>query len=140
MAKKKVFVSFDFENDRQYKYLLEAWDNNPEFDFSMNDKSSREINSWDVSRIKAGLTTKINEAQYTIVIVGKYANAKDKNSEEIGYRNWQNFEIARSKQNGNKLIGIKLDRNYTSPEELINSNASWAYSFSLESIIKALNS
>ena len=96
MAKKKVFVSFDFENDRQYKYLLEAWDNNPEFDFSMNDKSSREINSWDVSRIKAGLTTKINEAQYTIVIVGKYANAKDKNSEEIGYRNWQNFEIARS--------------------------------------------
>ena len=49
----------------------------------MNDKSSREINSWDVSRIKAGLTTKINEAKYTIVIVGKYANVKDKNSEEL---------------------------------------------------------
>lgn len=139
MAKKKVFVSFDFENDKQYKYLLEAWNNNPEFDFTMNDKSSREINSWDVSRVKGALTTKINEATHTIVIVGKYANSKDTNSEAIGYRNWQNFEIARSKQNGNKLIGIKLDREYTSPEELINSNANWAYSFNVDSIVKALN-
>lgn len=140
MAKKKVFVSFDFENDRQYKYLLEAWNNNSEFDFTMNDKSSREINSWDVSRVKGALTTKINESTHTIVIVGKYANSKDKNSDEIGYRNWQNFEIAKSKQNENKLIGIKLDREYTSPEELINSNANWAYSFNVDSIVKALNS
>ena len=25
MAKKKVFVSFDYENDKHYKFLLEAW-------------------------------------------------------------------------------------------------------------------
>ena len=82
-GKEKSFCFIWFWKCRQYKYLLEVWDNNPEFDFSMNDKSSREINSWDVSRIKAGLTTKINEAKYTIVIVGKYANVKDKNSEEL---------------------------------------------------------
>jgi len=25
MAKKKVFISFDYENDKIYKFLLEAW-------------------------------------------------------------------------------------------------------------------
>lgn len=139
MAKKKVFVSFDFENDRHYKYLLEAWDNNPEFEFTMNDKSSREINSWDIPTIKGALTRKINEARYTIVIVGKDANKRDANANIIGYRNWQNFEIAKSKENGNKLIGVKLEQNYESPEELLGSGASWA-SYTLSSIINALNS
>lgn len=139
MAKKKVFVSFDFENDRHYKYLLEAWDNNPEFEFTMNDKSSHEINSWDIPTIKGALTRKINEARYTIVIVGKDANKRDANADIIGYRNWQNFEIAKSKENGNKLIGVKLEQNYESPEELLGSGASWV-SYTLSSIINALNS
>ncbi len=26
--RKKVFVSFDYENDRRYKFLLEAWNDN----------------------------------------------------------------------------------------------------------------
>ena len=34
MAKKKVFVSFDYENDKHYKFLLEAWDANPKFDLT----------------------------------------------------------------------------------------------------------
>ncbi|MCX8075246.1 MAG: TIR domain-containing protein [Clostridia bacterium] len=139
MAKKKVFVSFDFENDRNYKYLLEAWNNNSEFEFTMEDKSSREINSWNISTIKGSLTTKINQSNYTIVIIGRYANVKDKNSDIIGYRNWQNFEIAKSKENGNKLIGVKLNSTYESPEELLGAGANWA-TYSVESIIKALNS
>ncbi|CAC9487784.1 hypothetical protein, partial [uncultured Gammaproteobacteria bacterium] len=28
MAKKKVFVSFDWDNDKNYKFLLQAWDAN----------------------------------------------------------------------------------------------------------------
>ncbi len=31
--KKKVFVSFDYDNDKQYKFLLQAWDANPNFNF-----------------------------------------------------------------------------------------------------------
>lgn len=138
MYKKKIFVSFDFENDRNYKYLLEAWNSNPEFEFEFEDKSSREINSWNISTVKAGLTRKINEADYTLVIVGKEANKLHKDRTLIGYRNWQNFEIAKSKQNGNKLIAVKLDRTYASPEELLNSNASWAFSFSEPEIMKAV--
>ena len=74
MTKKKVFVSFDYENDRRYKYLLEAWDENPNFEFVFDDKTYSEINSENVSRVKAALTTKIRSATHTLAIIGKYAN------------------------------------------------------------------
>jgi len=62
MAKKKVFVSFDYDNDKHYKFLLEAWDANPDFDFKFSDLSSEEINSWAIPTVKDALTTKINAA------------------------------------------------------------------------------
>lgn len=138
MAKKKVFVSFDYENDKNYKFLLEAWDANPEFDFTFNDHSSQEINSWDVARVKAALTRKINEATYTLVLVGKEANKKHEDHEEIGYKNWINFEVAKSKSNKNKLVAVKLKSTNDSPEELLGAGAKWAMSFKQESILKAL--
>ena len=58
----------------------------------------------------------------------------------IGYKNWQNFEIAKSKENGNKIIAIKIDKSFESPEELLESGASWAYSFEIEAIMKAVKS
>ncbi|MDL1983617.1 MAG: TIR domain-containing protein [Deltaproteobacteria bacterium] len=138
MAKKKVFVSFDYENDKHYKFLLEAWDANPEFDFRFSDLSSQEINSWSVSRIKGALTTRINQATYTLVIVGKEASKRHKDWKEIGYENWLNFEIAKSKENGNKLVAVKIDSEYESPEELLGAGAKWAMSFKQDAIIKAL--
>ncbi len=139
MAKKKVFVSFDYENDKHYKFLLQAWDANPSFDLSFSDLSSSEINSWDISKIKGSLTKKISMATYTLVIVGKEANKKHDDSEEIGYKNWLNFEIARSKDNKNKLIGVKINSNYESPSELLGSGASWAMSFGEQAIFDALS-
>jgi len=139
MAKKKVFVSFDYENDKQYKFLLEAWDANPNFDFSFSDLSSKEINSWKIPVVKQKLSQKINEATYTLVIVGKEANIKHEDSDEIGYTNWINYEVAKSKEHKNKLVGVKIDKSYESPEELLGSGASWAMSFTQEAIIKALD-
>ena len=139
MAKKKVFVSFDYENDKHYYYLMTAWDANPDFDFSFSDYTSKEIKSDSIPVIKANLTKKINDATYTLVIVGAEGNKKHKDSTEIGYKNWQNFEIAQSKKNYNKLVGVKIDSSYESPEELLNSGASWALSFKQDKIIEALN-
>jgi hypothetical protein len=139
MAKKKVFVSFDFDDDKNYRNLLKAWDANPEFDFYMSDLTPSEINTWEISRIKAGLTTSIRNATYTLVIIGKNANKKHPKSTEIGYKNWINFEIAKSKENKNKLVGIKIEKEYESPDELMNSGASWAMSFTKEAILKALD-
>lgn len=134
----KVFVSFDFENDHQYKYTLNMWDGNDNIDFRFDDKSSSEINSWNIDRIKAALTMKIKEADAVLVIVGKYANSYHKDYLLIGKRNWQNWEIAKAKELGKKLVGVKLNCRYDSPDELLNSKASWALSFTKDTIIKAL--
>ena len=99
MVKKKVFVSFDYDNDKHYKYLLEAWDANPDFDFVFSDKTPDEIDTTNIGRIKAALTARINSATHTLVIVGKEANKTHKHSKLIGFNNWLNFEIYQSKQN-----------------------------------------
>ena len=139
MNKKTVFVSFDYDNDKHYKYLLEAWDANNDFDFVFSDATPSEINSDDVGRVKAALTTKIKNATYTLVIVGEEANKLHEDYELIGFRNWINFEIYQSVENDNKIVAVKLDRNYESPEELIGVGAFWAMSFNEDAIIKALN-
>lgn len=137
MAKKKVFVSFDWHKDKRYKFLLEAWDANPDFDFVFSDHSSGEIQSDYISRVKAALTTKIRAATHTLVLIGVDANKQHADHKAIGYRNWQNFEIAMSKP-GNKLVGVKLGSNNASPEELLGANTSWAMSFKEANILKAL--
>lgn len=133
-----VFVSFDYENDRHFKFLLEAWHAHPRFQFVFQDETPREINSTNVSRVKAALTAKINGATHTLVIVGKHANAQHREWALIGHRNWINFEIAQSKANRNKLVAVKLDRSYDSPEELNGAGASWAMAFVEEAIVRAL--
>ena len=138
MAAKKAYVSFDYENDRRYKYLLEAWDANPNFQFVFADVSPSEIQSTDIARVKAAITVKVNSATHTLVIIGKEANKRHKDHREIGYRNWINFEIARSKANRNKLVAIKIDPSYESPEEIMGAGAKWAMSFTQASILKAL--
>lgn len=89
--------------------------------------------------VKRSLSRKINEANYTLVIIGQYANTRHKDYQEIGYRNWINFEVATSKNHGNKIVGIKLDGSYESPEEIYGSGASWAYRLTENTIINALN-
>lgn len=139
MAKKRVFISFDYDDDKHYKYLLEAWSANSDFDFEIVDRTPPEIQSDDIPTIKAALTRRIKSATHTLVIVGKNANKKHKDSAKIGYRNWINFEVARSKEHGKKLVGAKIDKSYDSPEELLNSGANWAMSFTHNAILKALN-
>jgi len=138
MAKKHVFISFDYENDKHYKYLLEAWDANPEFDFLFADKTPDEIDTNNIGRIKAALTASINSATYTLVIIGKEANKTHKHSKLIGFKNWINFEVHQSKLNKNKIAAVKIDKSYESPEELAGAGASWAMSFTQATILKAL--
>jgi hypothetical protein len=139
MAKKKVIICFDYENDRYYRNLLSAWDANTDFEFSFNDITPSEIQSWRIPTVKGELTKKINQATYTVVIIGKEANKRHKDYIEIGHKNWQYFEIYQSKINNNKIVAIKLDYTNTSPDEIMNSGVSWAYSFTKVAIIKALN-
>jgi len=137
--KKKVFVSFDYENDKHYKYLLEAWHANDDFDFVFNDKTPTEINSVNIGRIKAGLTIKIKEATHTLVIAGKEANKEHKDRGLIGYRNWINFEVAQSIEHGNCLAVVRLERGNSLPEEVFNGKYALAEGYTEDNIISVLN-
>lgn len=115
------------------------WDANDSIDFTFNDGSTKEIQSWNIDRIKAVITTKINRSDAILVLVGKHADTFHKDSNLIGYRNWQYFEIAKAKEAGKKIIAVKLDKCNPTPALLYNSGASWAMSFTLESIKTAIN-
>ena len=109
MAKKHVCCSFDYENDKAYYYLLTAWNSNPNIDFSVEDCTPSEIQSESVSKIKQVLSTKIGQAKYMIAIIGAYSDDTHPDSEEIGYKNWQAYEIAKNHEKGNGLVVGKFN-------------------------------
>nr|WP_320038271.1 TIR domain-containing protein [uncultured Bacteroides sp.] len=138
MVRKKVFVSYDHENDRQYRHMLEEWNTNPDFEFCFSNLSPNEVKKENIMHAKEVITGKIKETDYMFVITGRDANKVNKFHEDIGYRNWQNFEIAVSKANNKKLAGIKLDKKFESPEEIVGCGVKSAMSFTKEAILKAL--
>jgi hypothetical protein len=71
----RVFISFDYTNDKRYRYLLQALAENPRFDIEFDDYTPSEIQSQDIGRIKAVLTRKIRESTHTLVVIGQYANS-----------------------------------------------------------------
>jgi len=87
--------------------------------------------------VKGALTQKIRNAQNTLVIIGKYANAPHKDAAAIGYRNWINFEVAQSVACNNKLVAVKIASAHELPEQLVNKKAGWAHKFSEAAILKA---
>jgi hypothetical protein len=128
--KKKVFVSYDYDNDKHYKNLLLAWDANKLFDFSIHDHSADvSINSINASAIKSVLSRYINEATYFLVIVGSKTHKS----------NWVKWEIEKAIELRKRIIAVKTDRENTSPEVLLGIGASWAMSFSYGAIITAID-
>ncbi len=128
--KKKVFISYDYSNDKHYKNLLLAWDSNKLFDFSIHDHSADvSINSTNASAIKSVLSRYMNEATYFLVIVG-YKTHKSA---------WVKWEIKKAVELRKRIIAVKTDRENTSPDALMGIGASWAMSFTYDSIIKAIN-
>ena len=138
MAYKNVVCSFDYRTDRKYYNLLEAWNKNSNIEFFINDCTPSEIQSESVSKIKQVLSTKIGQAKYMVALIGKHADDKHPDSDEIGYKNWQAFEIAKNHEKGNGLICVKLDSSYNAPIEAYGIGAKWIYSFNLEDINNAL--
>jgi hypothetical protein len=137
-SNRKIYVAFDYENDRHYKRLLEAWNANKEFDLRFSDASSGEVQSSDVARVKGALTAKIRDADILLVLVGKEANKFHRDRVQIGFRNWVNFEVARARDAGKRIVAVKLDRSHEAPEQLNGAGASWAMSFTEGGIMKAL--
>lgn len=56
----------------------------------------------------------------------------------IGTRNWQWWEIERSKEEGNHLIAVKIDADNATPAPLYYAGANWVYSFDVNAIAEKI--
>lgn len=136
---KKICISFDWHNDSRYRNMLSAWLANPNNPVDFVDLTPGEIDTDDVGRVKAVITTQIRAATHTLVLIGAEANAKHKDSEKIGTRNWIWWEIEQSKTEKNGLIAVKIVSTNPTPDPLKDAGAKWAMSFTQEAILKAIN-
>lgn len=131
MARNKIFVSYDYDNDRHYKNLLVAWDKNKEFGFNFYDSSvTVAIDSKDADYIKSRIKPKIEASSHLLCIVGKQTH-KSK---------WVDWEIRTAVSLKKKLIGVKIEKGNTAPQALVGADATWALSFNFGSIEKAVDS
>lgn len=128
--KRKVFVSYDYDNDKHYKNLLMAWDGNKLFDFSIYDHSADvSINSTNSTAIKSVISRYLNESTYFLVIVGAKTNKSA----------WVKWEIEKAVELKKRIIAVKTDRENISPDALLGIGATWAMTFTYDAIIKAIN-
>ena len=129
MAKKKIFVSYDYDNDRHYKNLLLAWDRNREFDFGFSDQSADvSIQSTNATAIKRAISAKINGATYFLCLVG------EKTYKSI----WVAWEIEKAKELRKRLVAVKISHRNATPTGLLGARASWAMSFTFDAIRDAI--
>lgn len=130
MANKKVFISFDYDNDKHYKNLLVAWDANKDFDFSFYDVSVNvAVNSDDAAAIKRVISDRINNATHFLCLVG----------EKTEKSRWVAWEIEKAVALKKKMIAVKIAKDNTTPSGLYGVGATWALSFTFASIKKALD-
>lgn len=130
MAKKKVFVSYDYDNDKEYKNMLLAWDANGAFDFSINDQSvDVSVNSTDAAAIKRVISARISNSTYFLCLVG----SKTHNS------GWVKWEIDKAVELKKRIVAVKISSSNTTPDELLGVGASWAMSFTFDAIKKAID-
>lgn len=138
MGFKQVCVSFDFEHDRNYYYLIEAWNSNPNIPFWITNCTPKEIQTDSVSIIKQVLSKKIGEAQCMIALIGDHSDDWHPDHNDIGYKNWQAYEIEKNKEKGNKLVVVKLNRSCVPPIEAYDCDAKWINTFNLDDIKNAI--
>ncbi|MBS1669548.1 MAG: TIR domain-containing protein [Bacteroidetes bacterium] len=127
--KRKVFISYDYINDKHYKNLLLAWDANSQFDFYISDYSADvSINSTNATAIKSTISRFINEGTVFLVIVGARTHLSS----------WIKWEIEKAVELRKKIVAVKTDRENITPNELYGVGASWALSFTHSAIKQAL--
>ncbi len=106
MATKKIFVSYDYDNDRHDKNLLLAWSKNSDFDFYMNDHSTDvSVNSTDAGAIKRTISASIGAATYFLCLVGDSTH-KSK---------WVAWEIDKAVELRKRLVGVKINKSCDNP-------------------------
>lgn len=130
---KKIFVSYRADSEGTlYKNLLVAWskNNGNHFDIKFYDTSvGVSINSEDANYIKRVIKQRIEDSQTVLCIVGDNTASSD----------WVNWELEKAVELNKNIVAVKISNSYTSPLKLLNIGATWARSFTYESIKKAID-
>ncbi len=129
MTRKRVFISYDYTNDKNYKNLLLTWDKNQDLDFSFYDMSVQvSVDSSDAAAIKRDISAKIGDSSHFLCLVGKYT-----------YKSrWVDWEIKKAAELKKKIVAVQVEKNTTTPNALYGVGTSWALSFNFDVIKKAL--
>ena len=131
MSKPRIFISYDYDNDKHYKNLLVAWDSNNQFDLTFYDESvDGSVDSSDANYIKQVIKKRIQNATHFLCIIGKHTHRSG----------WVTWEIQTAHSLNRRLVAVKTDVDNTSPEAILNVGASWAKSFTFDSIKRAVDS
>lgn len=129
MAKNRVFISYDCDNDKAFKDRLLGWDAGKEFDFSSYDQPLNiAVDSDDAAAIKQDLAARIGGSSHFLCIVGKQTYLS-------GWAAWETRKAVELKKN---LVAVKTDSINNSPSVLQRAGASWSLLFTFESIKKAI--
>jgi hypothetical protein len=127
---KTIFISFDYDNDANYKNLLLAWNNHKDFDFDFYDGSLKvAINSTDAAYIRSKIKPKIVAASRLLCVVGK----------QTATSTWIDWEIGTAIDNKKPLIAVKIEKAFVAPSRLLANGARWALSFNFDAIKKAID-
>lgn len=96
--KKRIFISFVYDDDNKYFNLLHAWSKNEDFDLEFYSESVRDaFDSEDADYIKRQIREKIKRASITLCLC----------SENTRKSRWINWEIRESIEHGNNLVAVK---------------------------------
>lgn len=130
---KKVFISYDYDQDKTYKNLLKAWANNSADHFKGIDfedaSTDISINSTDTGAIRRAISRRMNTCDYFLCLIGEETHTSD----------WCEWEIEKAKELDMKLVAVKIKSTNMSPIGIVGVGATWANSFTYTSIEKAIN-
>ncbi len=126
MDGKKVYLSYDYANERHYKNLLLAW--NSRFGFLVSDYEAAFAKSKNDAGVEKILSEGISQASTFLVIVGRNAHEN----------RWMKWEINKATELGMPIVAVKTERENITPGELQRAGVNWVRSFTFEAISNAI--
>jgi hypothetical protein len=129
VAKKRVFISYDYDNDKAAVDRLLEWDAKREIAFSSYDRAlDVAVESEEAATIKQDLAARIANASHFLCVVGK----------RTYHSGWAAWATHKALELNKKVIAVKTDAINDSPSALRGIGASWSMMFNFNSIKQAI--
>ncbi|MCX6843910.1 MAG: toll/interleukin-1 receptor domain-containing protein [candidate division WOR-3 bacterium] len=128
---KRIFLSYDHENDGNLKDVLVTWSKQPGFaHFSLYEQPvTVPVDSGAAEPLKRAIAERIGAASGFLCVVGTKTFGNP----------WVEWEIKKADELGKRMVAVRVNRDCTVPEVLSDVAATCAMSFTFEGIRKAID-